>query len=137
FIAHIEQFGINWKFEFQSDASGSIQSLRIPVEPTLPPYLFEKSAPDLANNPTYLNLIVGAYEGTTGQVGRISLEGKNLLWKLPGQPAYRLLPYKMDEFQIKNLEGYSLRFVFDEAREKVEHVEYHQPNGIFIAKRKD
>lgn len=137
FNAYIEQFGINWKFEFQSDASGSIQSLRIPVEPTLPPHLFAKSAPDLANDPTYLNKIVGAYEGTTGQVGTVSLEGKKLLLKLPGQPTYRLIPYKMDEFQIKDLEGYSLRFVFDEARENVEHVEYHQPNGIFIAKRKD
>lgn len=137
FNAYIEQFGINWKFEFQSDASGSIQSLKIPVEPTLPPHLFKKSAPDLANDPTYLDKIVGEYEGTTGQIGTISLEGKKLLLKLPGQPTYRLLPYKMDEFRIKGLEGYSLRFVFDEAREQVARVEYHQPNGIFIAKRKD
>lgn len=50
-----------------------------------------------------------------------------------GQPTFELIPFKKDEFKFKGLNGYSIKFNFD--NQMAEEIVLHQPNGVFSGKR--
>ena len=54
---------------------------------------------------------------------------------MPGQPVYELIPSKGLAFDVKNLLGFSVEFQ-KEASGTVSEVLFHQPNGVFHAKKK-
>lgn len=67
---------------------------------------------------------------------KFTVRGGDILWaSIAGQPDYELAPVKKDEFNLKALSGFSVRF---EANKKGEYnVAYFiQPNGTFKATRK-
>jgi hypothetical protein len=69
-----------------------------------------------------------------GIVVTITLRGENTLTAVvPGQPEYELVPYKGMEFNLKNLQGYSVEF--SEENGKVVKLTFKQPNGNFEAKK--
>jgi hypothetical protein len=51
-----------------------------------------------------------------------------------GQPTYDLVPYRANEFSLKGLTGFSLRF--EEENGTVKSASFIQPNGTFRALKK-
>lgn len=70
-----------------------------------------------------------------GQIVKIYLNQETLTAKIPGQPEYTLVPGNKDEFSIKGVSGYSVKF---ESNEKAEVVAFilSQPNGNVRAEKK-
>ncbi len=70
-----------------------------------------------------------------GQTVKVYLQGTILMSKIPGQPEYTLVPGNKDEFTIKGVNGYSVKF---EANERAEVIAFTlvQPNGSVKAMRK-
>ena len=69
-----------------------------------------------------------------GIVVAITLKSENtLIVIIPGQPEYELVPYKGTEFNLKDLQGYSVEFT--EENGKIAKLVFKQPNGNFEAKR--
>lgn len=121
------------KVAFLSDLRGNINSLEIPIEPSLEPLRFEKLPEKAMQEKAFLEKFTGKYE-LMGIVVTISLKGdKTLFATVPGQPDYELVPYKGMEFNLKNLTGYSVEFT--EENGKVTKLTFKQPNGNFEAKR--
>jgi len=54
---------------------------------------------------------------------------------LPPQPDYELVPSGKDEFKLKILDGYKVKFKMDE-KGKVVEASFIQPNETFVAKKK-
>lgn len=113
---------------------GTIDSLTIPLEQSLDPIVFTRKAPDALKSAEYLAQFVGEYE-LMGQVGKYSLRGDDLILELPNQPVWTMTPTAKDEFAIKELKGFTVKFVRD-AEGKVIEAIYQQPNGSFTAKKK-
>lgn len=57
-----------------------------------------------------------------------------LMLRISGQPSRRLLPFDRRTFDLDGLEGYRVAFRCSEAGE-VESLVFHQPNGVFVARR--
>ncbi|MBK5270813.1 MAG: serine hydrolase, partial [Bacteroidia bacterium] len=78
---------------------------------------------------------VGEYE-LSGTTVKVYIRGENTLMVLvPGQPDYELVPTKKDEFDLKIIKGYSVRFEVDDNNE-ILSVSFIQPNGTFKATKK-
>ncbi len=75
----------------------------------------------------------GKYDMMGQQVITIELNGATLQASIPGQPTYALEPYKEMEFNMKDLSGFSVRFV--KQGEQVTEAVITQPNGVFTATR--
>jgi CubicO group peptidase (beta-lactamase class C family) len=119
---------------FMTNNSGDIDRVSIPLEPNAKEIVFVRIPPSNLRDPQYLKKFVGEYVIET-QVSTISLKGDSVLTLyVPGQPTYDLLPYKGTEFMISGLTGFSVVFTVDKSGVATEAV-FHQPNGIFAAKR--
>jgi len=121
------------KIRFNSDEKGNIASLEIKMEPAVKDILFEKLSPALSKND--LQKYVGNYDLNGGTV-KVYIKGdKTLMVFLPDQPDYELVPGKKDEFDLKAMKGYSVRFEVNEKNEALS-LTFVQPNGNFKATRK-
>lgn len=121
------------KIRFNTDEKGTIASLEIRLEPAVKDILFERSAPAVAK--AELEKYVGDYD-LTGTNVKVYVKGdKTLMVFIPGQPDYELVPSKKDEFDLKVLKGYSVKFEVNE-QNKVLSLTFVQPNGNFKATRK-
>jgi len=68
---------------------------------------------------------------------KVTIRGENtLILTVPNQPDYELIPIMGNEFNIKDLEGYSVIFSIEGGAGKVAEIILNQPNGIFRAKKK-
>ena len=122
------------KIRFNSDEKGSIASLEIKMEPSVKDIVFERLSPTINKNE--LQKYVGNYD-LNGSNVKVYIKGDNtLMVLLTDQPDYELVPVKKDEFDLKILKGYSVRFEVNEKNE-VLSLTFVQPNGNFKAKRKN
>ncbi len=136
FNAHFAELESDMLITFYTNKDGVVEKLSAPIEPSLPEDLvFARLPPDLLNDEKYVAAISGSYEleGTTCKVEK---KGAKLYVTLPGQPPYELQPYRENEFKLKNLNGYSLRFYFENGKDKASSAEFHQPDGVYKAVRK-
>lgn len=122
------------KVQFTLGFDGEVDGLRVVLDPSLPAARFERRAGSELADPEYLARYEGDYD-IQGTVCQIRVRGQALTAFLPGQPTYTLVPKRRDRFDFKDLEGFSLKFVADEAG-SVTAAEFHQPNGVFTAQRK-
>jgi len=119
---------------FFTNEKGDIDRVSVPLEPAVKPVLFTRKAASQMSDPKFLAQFLGEYE-LSGQTVTVALRGeKTLTLTVPGQPTYELEPYKDTEFNLKNLSGYSVKFTMEKG--KVLAAVFHQPNGVFTAKRK-
>lgn len=123
------------KVSFLTDNKGNISSLSVQLEDSVEAIVFTKMPEKKMKERSFLEKFVGEY--LLGELTvTISLRGDNkLVLFVPGQPKYELVPYKGTEFNLKNLAGYSVEFVVNEAG-KVTEAKVIQPNGVFTAKKK-
>ena len=105
------------------------------MEPKVDPIVFTKKPDDYLYDPEFLALLVGKYD-LDGTTCTVDLQGENTLFvTVPGQPPYEMEPYKGTEFNLKDLNGFSVEFDMDKNMSTVYGLKFIQPNGIFEAKR--
>ena len=123
------------KISFKTGTDGKIVSLETPLEPAVKDIVFEKKAPSVKIEKADLQKYIGEYD-LLGTSVKVYIRGENTLMVLvPGQPDYELVPVKKDEFDIKILKGYSVRFEVNDKNEATS-ISFIQPNGTFKASKK-
>jgi hypothetical protein len=121
---------------FLSDTRGDISSLSIPLEPNVKDIVFNRIPEREMTTKSFLEPLAGRYE-LRGVSETVTLEGdKTLFLVVPGQPKYELIPLRGTTFEIKGLSGFSIKFKKDSSGKVTEAV-FYQPDGTFVAKRKD
>ncbi|MCK5059450.1 MAG: serine hydrolase [Candidatus Aminicenantes bacterium] len=123
------------KATFHTDVRGNINRVAIPMQDGVKDIVFTLMPEKKMRNKTFLQQFVGEYD-IQGMIATISLRGDTtLIITITGQPPYELIPFKGTEFNIKNLDGFSIKFILDDSG-KVTGLESHQPNGVFPAPKK-
>ncbi len=122
------------KLSFHNGMNGEVEKLVIPFEPKSGDVVFYKKAPDSFSADLYLKQFVGVYE-IYGYVVEIAIIKNKLCAVIPGQPTYELVPESKNEFSVKSLNGYMVRFVMN-PEQKVDEVLLLQPYGAFSARPK-
>ena len=117
------------KVQFRGDFDGQIAELLIPLELAASPIVFSKQAGAELSDPAYLELLTGRYQGTTGQIVTVGLNGSRLTLLVPGQPLYTLVPQPSGRFAIEGLQGFSADFELTDG--VVTGANLYQPNGVF------
>lgn len=124
---------VDMKLNFRTNVNGLVAAVEVPFEPTLEPLIFDKKPDERYYDPSYLQKFEGRYQLINQEVV-VTLRGKILMVKLPGQPEYELVPDLGGEFYLKQVKVISVRFKENEKGEVIS-LEFIQPNGIFEAKR--
>lgn len=122
------------KITFRSDLNGDIHEVLIPFEPTVSDILFKRKKEETHSSAAYLQKFTGLYE-IYGYTVEVAIRNHALCAIIPGQPLYELVPGAENEFTVKSMTGYNLRFVFS-PNDRVEEVLFVQPYGAFSAKPK-
>lgn len=118
------------KVQFRADLDGFIAEAVVIMDPGASPVVFSKQPNPLLSDAAHLQRFSGKYQGPTGQVAKVEVQGSKLTVELPGQPLYTLTPQVSGRFAIEGLSGFSLAFE-DDAEGKVQGVAFHQPDGVF------
>lgn len=122
------------KITFYTNLKGDIDRVTIPLQAGVKDIEFKKVVEIKNVDKSSLEKYVGDYE-VAGVVTKISIRGGNtMILTVPGQPDYELVPIGNNEFNIKELEGFSVKFT--EVSGKITEMIFNQPNGVFTAKRK-
>ncbi|HSR67326.1 MAG TPA: serine hydrolase [Acidobacteriota bacterium] len=125
----------DFKLQFETNLRGDITSVSAPFEPSVDPIVFRREAEARLSDPDYLARFTGRFE-LGPQKMTIAVKGDKLTLSITGQPTYTLKPYKGTEFNIGDLQGFSVEFQFDEeGGERATQLVFKQPNGVFTAKR--
>jgi len=101
------------KISFHTGSRGEIEKMTIPFEPEVPDISFIKSPMDSFITPDYLKSFVGIYE-IHGSPIEISLQKEQLCVIIPGKPQYELIPVIKNEFVVKSLSGFTVRFILND-----------------------
>ncbi len=138
FRANNEEFAdLKLFVNFEGNTTGDIDRLTMPLEMTVKEIVFTRTASSALRDPKYLKQFIGDYMMEEAKVTcTFAMKGDSTLTLyVPGQPVYDLIPYKQAQFTIKDLTGFSVSFNFDKSGAVTETV-FHQPNGVFTAKKK-
>jgi len=121
------------KFTFQTNEKGDIDQVSVPLESSVDPINFKRKAAEKFSGKEYLQKFVGKFD-LEGLIVEFELATNNkLVIKPTGQPTFELIPYKENEFNFKDLTGYSIKFI--EENDQINEARVTQPNGVFLAKR--
>lgn len=123
----------NLRIQFLGNLKGDIDRVAVPLEPATDEIIFKKKPDSKLSDPVYLAKFTGTYQLAEVDV-TVAVKGNQLTLLVPGQPLYDLVPDRNDEFNIKGIGGYSVRFMPDSAGSMMAVL--NQPNGVFELKRK-
>lgn len=124
----------NLKITFYTNIKGEIHKISIPLQPDVKDIEFKRTVEKKEVGKSLLEKYVGEYD-IMGTITKVTIRGeKTLVLTVPGQPDYELIPTGENEFNIKELEGFSVKFT--EVSGKITELIFNQPNGVFTAKRK-
>jgi CubicO group peptidase (beta-lactamase class C family) len=121
------------KLQFNSNLDGYIAEVKIPMEPSVDPIVFEKKPDERLYDETYLKRFTGKYT-MAGDTLQVSLAGNQLKLKVPGQPQYTLVPALGFQFKLKEYSIVSISFNMNEQGYPTELIS-DQPGGRYEAKR--
>jgi CubicO group peptidase (beta-lactamase class C family) len=134
FDINVERFEIRLKATFSTNVKGDIDSVSMPLEPTVKDIVFKRVPGKEMMEKSFLEQFTGEYE-ILGTIMTVSLKGEQALSvSLPGEPDQELVPYKGTEFQAKGLSSLSIDFKLD-ASGKASEALITMPYGAFTAKR--
>lgn len=122
--------GLN--FNFRTNDLGDIESASMKIEPTLDPISFARSPAEATVSTETLESYAGTYSLSGTDLKVFMKDGKLTLF-VPGQPEYTLTPTGKDEFVVKGLTGYKVRFEEKEGKSTMLLI---QPNGTFTTTKK-
>ncbi|MFY0255079.1 serine hydrolase [Chitinophaga sp. 30R24] len=122
------------KLQFLMNNIGDIDHLSFSYDPASQPTIFNRMLKSIAIPVATLEQYVGTYK-----IGEMTLavklsDGKILHLIVPGQPIYTLEALDMDQFHIKELKDFKIKFVRDNQQQVVALIST-QPNGNFRAER--
>jgi len=123
----------NLRIQFLSSLKGEVDRVAVPLEPAVDEIVFTKRPDTRLSDPLYLQRFAGVYELAGADV-TFALQGKTLTVLVPGQPLYELTGTRNDEFDLKGVTGYSVRFAADSQGAMTAYL--NQPNGVFELRRK-
>jgi len=124
-----------YKISFITDAQGAVSRVEVPFQTGVADIRFTRLADEKLRDPAYLKRFAGEYAlEDNPETGVVSLAGDHLILEVGPQGPFELVPYREAEFTIRNLTGFSVKFVQD-ASGTVTGLEFHQPNGVFQAKK--
>lgn len=125
----------NWRFNFLTNNSGSVSSVKINVEPMLDDIEFEH-VPDIIDlDLATLEMYVGDYEIAGGEV-KIYIKNESVLFLfVEGQPEYELVPGGKHTFNFKTLEGFKVEFI-ESDDQTINELILLQPHGNYKAVKK-
>jgi CubicO group peptidase (beta-lactamase class C family) len=118
---------------FLTDQRGRVSRMTISMEPMVDPIVFTRLPDRNLRDPEHLARLAGEYE-LPNQTVTFDLQGTTLVLRLEGQPAYELVPSGTDEFDLKGVTGYSVKFTVPKRGPATEAM-FIQPNGVFPATR--
>ncbi|OJV48464.1 MAG: penicillin-binding protein [Chryseobacterium sp. 39-10] len=126
---NLGQYPINYRTNPQGDIDGFTISLDEGE------VFFNKKADASLTNPEKLKTYEGKYEDA-GSTITVSLRNSNqLMLSIPGQPDYELVPYKENEFKLKEFSD--TKMVFKLENGKVVSITQVSGNGEYESKKKD
>jgi len=122
------------KLTFLTNTNGDIDKLSSKLQDGVKDIEFKRVLDKKTVSGAELEKFVGEYE-ISGTVITVDLRNKTtLIMTVPGQPQYELIPTKENEFALKGLDGFSVKF--NPSTGKITEVVFYQPNGVFTAKKK-
>jgi CubicO group peptidase (beta-lactamase class C family) len=119
------------KYTFRNNVNGEIEDLVIPYEPNAPDIVFKKQPDDELSNLAYFRQFTGSYE-IYNIVAQVVIRDRALLAIIPGQPVFELMPVSENEFVVKSMTHYMVRFVKD-ANGVIQEALLILPYGAFSA----
>ena len=119
------------KFTFRNNTQGEIEELLVPFESGAPDIVFKKKPDEQLTNLAYYKQFCGLYE-IYNVIIEVVLRDRALVAIIPGQPIYELVPASENEFNVKSMNSYSVRFV-KAADGSIEEALIILPYGAFSA----
>jgi len=130
-----KQFDMSIKASFFTDVKGKISRLAVPLEPAVDDIVFSKMPDKKITEQTFLERFIGVYD-LFGKDLTVAWKGEGrLVFSVPGQPQYELIPYEGTEFILKSVPGARIEFKQDETGAISEAI-LTQPGAVFTARRK-
>ena len=127
--------GKSIKMTFSTNVAGDIDYGRVAIEPMVDPIAFKRTPNTIDVDKEILEKYVGKYD-LFGTEVKIYIKDENVLYAfVPGQPEYELVATAAHKFNLKVLDGYKVEFL--ESDGSFNEVKFIQPNGTFVAKRKE
>ncbi|PZP51019.1 MAG: penicillin-binding protein [Pseudopedobacter saltans] len=123
------QYSINYRTNPQGDIDGFTISLDEGE------VFFNKKVDSSLSEPKTLGLYIGKYE-SGGSIVTVSLKNENQLFiSIPGQPDYQLIPYKKNQFKLKEFSD--IKMVFKVENNKVVSMTQVSSSGESEFKKKN
>ena len=123
------------KVSFHNHINGDVDEFLIPFEWNAPDIVFKRKMDAGHDQLAYLRKFSGIYE-IYGYTVEVVLRDAALFAMIPGQPLYELVPGTENEFTVKSLPGYTVRFMTDQEA-KIQEVLLVLPYGlVYSAKPK-
>jgi CubicO group peptidase (beta-lactamase class C family) len=117
------------KVSFHTNALGDVDSLSVPLEPSVKEIVFTRLPDRKMMEKTFLQPLTGTYQRGAGVV-TVALKGDHsITLALPGQPPIDLEPVRGTRFNIKGQNGSSVEF-------KGSDLVFYQNNNVSVATRK-
>jgi hypothetical protein len=127
---------VTQKLAFELDLMGNVAGVKVPLETSVEPIVFQKLPEKKMRERAFLERFVGEYL-LNKVLLTIRLKNQDTLYLLvEGQPEYELVPYQGTLFNLKGISGVSIEFIIDENSEAVTAAKITQPEGVFTAKKK-
>ncbi|MEP7322770.1 MAG: serine hydrolase [Saprospiraceae bacterium] len=119
---------------FQLGKDGKVAKVSVPLQPGLSDIEFTKDIDMAPMTSADLEKYTGEFAIGPQPVSFV-IRNNTLFALLPPQPDYELTPIGKDEFKLKILDGFKVKFKLDD-KQKASEASFIQPNGVFVAKRK-
>jgi CubicO group peptidase (beta-lactamase class C family) len=100
------------RIQFQTDFSGEISGLSMPIEPNVDPVVFKRLPPAEMRDRAFLEKLAGEYDGG-GVPVKIVLRDDNVLQYTVLGSVRELIPVRGTYFRIKDLSGNAVEFLRD------------------------
>jgi len=123
------------KAQFVTDVEGEVTSVLISMEPSVKPIEFVRQPDASFKDAGFLRQFVGEYELGANKVTVRLREDNNLTLAIPGQSTQELAGLRGNKFALKGLSGFTVEFIVD-SMGRVSQLAFYQPNGNFVAVRK-
>ncbi|OJJ23956.1 hypothetical protein BKI52_01145 [marine bacterium AO1-C] len=126
--------GVN--LQFLMNTKGEVQKISSELQAGVEFIEFDRVNEKAALSEASLDKYLGEYE-LQGATVKVWKRKGNLMVTLPNQPDWELVALKKAhtfDFKDKRLKGYQM--IFKVAKDKATEASFHQPNGVFTAKRK-
>lgn len=106
---------LGFAFQFETDRSGDLTAVTVPLEPSADPLRFERQPAERLRDPDFLEGLTGTYR-VAGMEVEVRFRGeRTLVFEQPGATA-ELVPRGGTRFGVRGQEGITIEFVVEEGR---------------------